>query len=100
MKQIIFLKKHKFNQLCLKLKELNIDIKEGNYEIGCCLDLEEKILYPLNVTCMCCFFNKNTKPLLDEEVLTYFDELIMFRNDKLLKKLYKKANKNTYRPIN
>ena len=64
MKQIIFLKKHKFNQLCLKLKELNIDIKEGNYEIGCCLDLEEKILYPLNVTCMCCFFNKNTNMIL------------------------------------
>ena len=99
MKQIIFIEKTKLSELKEKLKEANIDVKEGSYQIGGCIDLEKQIMYPLNVTCMCGFSNGKNRPLFDEEIISYFKELIINKDMNKLDCLYKQAKKDTSRPI-
>lgn len=93
MVQIIFIKTTKLEELKTKLKEINFKVIEGSYEIGGCIDLENRLIFPSNVTCMCGFSRGKNRPLFDQEVINYFSELILNKDMKMLKKLYDKAKK-------
>ena len=101
MKQIVFQKTNEtnFKTLLNLLNEQNYIVKEGDYSIGICLDVEDKVLFPLNVTCMCGFSKDLNRPLLDLDILQNYESLVINKDNKLLDKLYRRAKKDLSRPI-
>lgn len=101
MKQIVFIKTE---ELYLKtlidlFKKENIEIKKGDYSIGICLDIDKKVLFPLNVTCMCGFSQNKNRPLVDFDVLENYESFVIKQDEELLDQLYKKSKKDLSRPI-
>lgn len=101
MKQIIFIKTKDsyLNELIELFQKQNFKVKEGDYSIGVCLDVNKKIMYPQNVVCMCGFSQFKNRPLLDKEVIENFEEIVINKNELLLNKLYEISKKDLSRPI-
>ena len=101
MKQIIFIKTKDsyLNELIELVQKQNFKVKEGDYSIGVCLDVNKKIMYPQNVVCMCGFSQFKNRPLLDKEVIENFEEIVINKNELLLNKLYEISKKDLSRPI-
>ena len=101
MKQIIFIKTKDsyLNELIELVQKQNFIVKEGDYSIGVCLDVNKKIMYPQNVVCMCGFSQFKNRPLLDKEVIDNFEEIVINKNELLLNKLYEISKKDLSRPI-
>ena len=101
MKQILFIKTKNLylNKLIELVQKQNFYVKEGDYSIGICIDTNRRIMFPLNVTCMCGFSRFDNRPLLDEDVVKNFKELVVNNNENLLDELYKLSKKDLSRPI-
>lgn len=92
---------------CTKLKEIGYEIYTGldapesisNKVIGICVDLDNKVVYQLNVTCMACFSNGKRKPLYVEETIKYFDRLILDKDYEYYEKLIKEKSLDKDRPF-
>ena len=101
MKQIVFQKTNEtnFKTLLNLLNKQNYIVKAGDYSVGICLDVEDKMLFPLNVTCMCGFSKNINRPLIDLDILLNYESLVINKDNKLLDKLYRRAKKDLSRPI-
>ena len=101
MKQIVFIKTKDLylNELIELVQKQNFDVKEGDYSIGVCLDVNKKIMSPQNVVCMCGFSQFKNRPLLDKEVIENFEEIVNNKNELLLNKLYEISKRDLSRPI-
>ena len=101
MKQIIFIKTKDLylNELIELVQKQSFKVKEGDYSIGVCLDVNKKIMYPQNVVCMCGFARFANRPLFDKEVVKNFEELVINKNAVFLNKLYEISKKDLSRPI-
>lgn len=101
MKQIIFIKTKDLylNELIELVQKQNFDVKEGNYSIGICIDVDKRIMFPLNVSSMCGFARFTNRPLFDKEVVKNFEEIVINKNAVFLNKLYEISKKDLSRPI-
>ena len=101
MKQIIFIKTENvyLNKLIELVQKQYFEIKKGNYSIGICIDVDKRIMFPLNVSSMCGFARFKNRPLFDEEIVKNFEEIVINKNVVLLNKLYEISKKDLSRPI-
>ena len=75
------------------------NIKDDKDIIGVCVDLDKKIFFHANTTCMawwCTYYQ--AKPLYVEELIEYFDKLIIKKDFDFYKKLLKKTKNDPSRP--
>ena len=66
--------------------------------VGLCIDLDDKTVFQLNVTCMACWCDGYRKPLYVEEVIDEYDKLILLNDFCLYEQLVNEKSKERDRP--
>ena len=67
--------------------------------IGICIDLNDKVVFQINVTGMACWCQGRRKPLYPEEIIEHYQQLITENNYKLFNYLVRLKSQEPDRPI-
>ena len=74
-------------------------LKDDDHIIGICLDLDKRIVFPVNTSIMSAWSDGKRRPLYAEDVIANFDMLIKQRDISYYKTLLLEASKDPKRPI-
>ena len=74
-------------------------IKDDDHVIGICVDLDDRIVFPVNASIMAAWSGGKRRPLYVEDVILNFERLIQKQDTSFYEELVQIASKDSKRPI-
>ena len=74
-------------------------IKDDDHVIGICVDLDDRIVFPVNASIMAAWSGGKRRPLYVEDVILNFERIIQKQDTSFYEELVQIASKDSKRPI-